>query len=59
VVDFVKRLSSEKPASLMDDRKEGSMDHLLKDPAILAAEDSFPATWDDLDPERPVRHLLS
>jgi len=59
VVDFVKRLSSEKPASLMDDRKEGSMDHLLKDPAILAAEDSFPATWDDLDPERPIRHLLS
>ncbi|KAK4119748.1 HET-domain-containing protein [Parathielavia appendiculata] len=59
IVDSITKVGSVKPAVFTDDLIEGSADHLLKDPAVLAAAESFPATWDDLDPERPIRHLLS
>lgn len=59
IIDSITKLGSVKPAVSIDDLNEGSADHLLKDPAVLAAAESFPATWDDLDPERPIRHLLS
>jgi hypothetical protein len=59
IVDVVTKLGSVQPAVQMDDRNEGSLDHLLKNPEILAAAESFPATWDDVDPERPYRHILS
>ncbi|KAK4099241.1 HET-domain-containing protein [Parathielavia hyrcaniae] len=59
VVDSVAKAGSVKPAVFTDDYHEGTGDWLLKDPAMLAAAESFPQTWDDLDPERPIRHLLS
>lgn len=59
IVDSITKLGSVQPATFVDDYNEGSADHMLKDPALLAGAESFPATWDDLDPERPIRHFLS
>ncbi|KAK0710545.1 hypothetical protein B0T21DRAFT_454996 [Apiosordaria backusii] len=33
--------------------------NLCNDPVMLAEADRFPERWEDLDPSRPVRHLVS
>ncbi|KAK1827172.1 heterokaryon incompatibility protein-domain-containing protein [Podospora conica] len=59
VVDTVAKVGSVKAATLMDDQNEGSLDMLFKDPALLAFEESCPMTYEDLDPDRPIRDLFS
>lgn len=59
IVDTITKLGSVKPGNMFDDRNEGAMDFWVKDPEVMAAMEATPATWDDLDPDRPIQHLVS
>ncbi|KAK4647376.1 uncharacterized protein QC761_0000320 [Podospora bellae-mahoneyi] len=59
IIDAITKLSSIQVSPAHDDRNEGSLDHMLNDPVMHAEADKSPQTWDELDPDRPIRHLLS
>ncbi|KAK4664073.1 uncharacterized protein QC763_500170 [Podospora pseudopauciseta] len=59
IIDTIAKLGRMQVPPNQDDRNEGSLDHMLNDPVMIAEADSFPDRWEDLDPERPIRHFIS
>ncbi|KAK0666611.1 heterokaryon incompatibility protein-domain-containing protein [Cercophora samala] len=59
IIDTISKIGSAQVPPRHDDRNEGSLDHMLNDPTMIAEAESFPERWEDLDPDRPIRHLVS
>ncbi|KAK4172324.1 heterokaryon incompatibility protein-domain-containing protein [Triangularia setosa] len=59
IIDTITKVGRVQVPPRHDDRNEGSLDHVLNDPTMIAEADKFPGRWEDLDPDRPIRHFMS